>query len=68
MDNLHIAQSQAISICNRYNLKQGVFNPIQNSPPNIWRSRLMQRVNTNIPLNTNILFNSNTLTDIKVAF
>ena len=33
---------------NKYNLKYGLFNPIQNSPPNVWRSRLIDRVKNGV--------------------
>lgn len=33
---------------NKYNLKHGLFNPIQNSPPNVWRSRLIDRVKNGV--------------------
>jgi hypothetical protein len=29
---------------NKYNLKHGVFEPMQNSPPSIWKTRLINRV------------------------
>lgn len=57
MDNsyiMNISQSQVIPIVNKYNLKHGLCNPIQNSPPNVWKSRLLERVNNNIYSNNSI--------------
>jgi hypothetical protein len=53
MDNEHVTkktQPIAIAIGKQYNLKHGLFDPIQNSPPSVWKSRLMQRLNTTTPL------------------
>ena len=36
-----------IPIINNYNLRHDLFNPIQNSPPSIWKSRLLHRINNN---------------------
>ena len=66
MDNSYITKSQSIPIANRYNLKHGVFNPIQNSPPNIWSSRLIERINNNVYKNKSV--NNNKLEDSKVVF
>jgi len=41
-------QTQPIPIINpfqKYTLKHGLFDPVQNSPPSIWKTRLMNRLN-----------------------
>jgi hypothetical protein len=35
----------SITIKNQYSLKHGLFLPIQNSPPSIWKDRLLKRAN-----------------------
>ena len=40
------SQPIAIASSKQYNLKHGLFDPIQNSPPSVWKARLMQRLNT----------------------
>lgn len=37
----------------QYTLKHGLFDPIQNSPPSVWKARLLSRIN-----NTGTLVNS----------
>jgi hypothetical protein len=51
MENEHgTKKTQPIAIATasgiQYNLKHGLFDPIQNSPPSVWKARLMQRLNT----------------------
>ena len=49
MDNVLVTQKTppiAIAIGKQYNLKHGLFDPVQNSPPSVWKARLMQRLNT----------------------
>jgi len=46
MDNQ--PKTQPVAIINplqQYTLKHGLFDPIQNSPPSGWKTRLMQRLN-----------------------
>jgi hypothetical protein len=41
-------KTQPIAIINplqQYTLKHGLFDPIQNSPPSVWKARLTQRLN-----------------------
>lgn len=33
-----------IPIKQQYNLKHGLFDPLQNSPPSIWKDRLAKRI------------------------
>lgn len=33
-----------ISIKQQYNLKHGIFDPLQNSPPSVWKDRLLKRI------------------------
>ena len=42
--------AQNIPIKQQYNLKLGIFDPLQNSPPSVWKERLAKRIN-----NTNTL-------------
>ena len=49
MDNQ--SKTQPITIINslqQYSLKHGLFDPIQNSPPSIWKARLMHRLNNTV--------------------
>lgn len=44
-------KTQPIAIINplqQYTLKHGLFDPVQNSPPSIWKARLMQRLNNTV--------------------
>lgn len=44
-------KTQPIAIINplpQYTLKHGLFYPIQNSPPSVWKTRLMQRLNNTV--------------------
>ena len=34
----------AIPIKQQYNLKHGLFDPLQNSPPSVWKERLNKRL------------------------
>jgi len=34
----------SIPIIKQYNLKHDLFNPIQNSPPSVWKERLLKRI------------------------
>ena len=57
-----------ITITNNYSLRQDLFNPIQNSPPSIWKSRLLHRISNNKLnniLNKNYKMTSLTLIDIN---
>jgi hypothetical protein len=49
MDNVHITKkTKPITIASPiqpYSLKNGLFDPIQNSPPSVWKARLMNRIN-----------------------
>ncbi len=47
MDNRK-AQPITIVINKQYTLKHGLFDPIQNSPPSIWKARLLQRLNNTV--------------------
>jgi hypothetical protein len=42
-----INKSSAINIPTKaqYSLKLGLFDPLQNSPPSIWKERLAKRIN-----------------------
>ena len=40
----NITKSIPIKINNQYILKHGLFDPMQNSPPSIWTSRLINRI------------------------
>lgn len=47
-------KTQPIAIINplqQYTLKHGLFDPVQNSPPSIWKARLMQRLNNTVMIN-----------------
>ncbi len=44
-ENANKPKSIPISITNQYSLKHGIFLPIQNSPPSMWKDRLLKRVN-----------------------
>jgi hypothetical protein len=49
MDNK--IKTQPIAIMNQlqqYTLKHGLFDPVQNSPPSVWKTRLMQRLNNTV--------------------
>ena len=53
MDNsiMNTTKTQPIAIINPlqlYTLKHGLFDPIQNSPPSVWKTRLMQRLNNTV--------------------
>lgn len=53
MDNsiMNNTKTQPIAIINslqQYTLKHGLFDPIQNSPPSVWKTRLMQRLNNTV--------------------
>ena len=44
-------KTQPIAIINplqQYTLKHGLFDPIQNSPPSVWKTRLMTRLNNTV--------------------
>ena len=44
-------KTQPIAIINplqQYTLKHGLFDPVQNSPPSVWKTRLMQRLNNTV--------------------
>jgi hypothetical protein len=44
-------KTQPIAIINplqQYTLKHGLFDPIQNSPPSVWKTRLMSRLNNTV--------------------
>lgn len=44
-------KTQPIAIINplqQYTLKHGLFDPVHNSPPSIWKARLMQRLNNTV--------------------
>jgi len=44
-------KTQPIAIVNphhQYTLKHGIFDPIQNSPPSVWKTRLIQRLNNTV--------------------
>ena len=45
-----INKTSAINIpsTQQYNLKHGLFDPLQNSPPSIWKDRLKKRINKTI--------------------
>jgi len=45
-----VNKSSAINIPfkQQYNLKHGLFDPLQNSPPSIWKDRLKKRINKTI--------------------
>jgi hypothetical protein len=53
MDNsiINNTKTQPIAIINplqQYTLKHGLFDPIQNSPPSVWKNRLMLRLNNTV--------------------
>lgn len=54
MDNVHITtKTKPIAIVSSiqpYSLKHGLFDPIQNSPPSVWKARLMHRINNTVVL------------------
>jgi hypothetical protein len=45
MDNKKTQPIAIINSLQQYTLKHGLFDPIQNSPPSVWKTRLMQRLN-----------------------
>jgi hypothetical protein len=48
MNEVHVINKSlpiSISIKRQYNLKLGNFDPLQNSPPSIWKERLAKRIN-----------------------
>lgn len=50
------SQTQPISIIKplqKYTLKHGLFDPIQSSPPSIWKTRLMNRLNNTLVSQSN---------------
>jgi len=58
MDNniMNNTKTQPIAIINslqQYTLKHGLFDPLQNSPPSVWKTRLMQRLNNTVVIQTN---------------
>ena len=51
-------KTQPVAIINplqQYTLKHGLFDPIQNSPPSVWKTRLMQRLNNTVMPNPQTL-------------
>jgi hypothetical protein len=53
--NVRKTPTQPIAIINPLSLKHGLIDPMQNSPPSVWKARLMKRINnTNIPSPTKL--------------
>jgi hypothetical protein len=47
MNEVHVVNKTSainIPIRQQYNLKYGLFDPMQNSPPSIWKDRLKKRL------------------------
>ncbi len=42
---INITSAIPIPLKQQYNLKHGLFDPLQNSPPSIWKDRLKKRLN-----------------------
>jgi len=42
---INISPAVNIPIKQQYSLKHGLFDPLQNSPPSVWKERLEKRIN-----------------------